>query len=171
MKESDENYTDPEIINMVREIFNNNISCDPASCEFANIIIKAEKFYTFESNGLVNEWKGNIFLNPPFSMTTKFIDKLIIEFNKNNVKQFIVLVNSYTDPKWFHKMSLISQYVCFTKGRLEFYRKDKTIRGRNRMGQCIFYFGFAKERFYRLFKEKFSIFSLEDNKSINLNTK
>ena len=59
-------YTPKEYIELVKKVMG-KIDLDPASCDEAQKIIKAEEYYTKEDNGLEQSWFGNIWLNPPYS--------------------------------------------------------------------------------------------------------
>ncbi|MEO0373395.1 MAG: hypothetical protein AAF329_01980 [Cyanobacteria bacterium P01_A01_bin.17] len=59
-----EHFTPPYIADLARKVMG-GIDLDPASCELANEIIQAKKFYSIEDNGFEQVWSGNIFLNPP----------------------------------------------------------------------------------------------------------
>ncbi|MEE1201014.1 MAG: DNA N-6-adenine-methyltransferase, partial [Christensenellales bacterium] len=83
-------YTPSEYIEAAREVLG-TIDLDPASNDFANETVKASTYYTEDTNGLLQEWSGNIWMNPPYStaLLSKFADKLA----ESNFKQAIVLVN------------------------------------------------------------------------------
>ncbi len=59
-----EHYTPPFIVDAARLTLG-SIDLDPASCEEANVVVKASRYMTKEINGLVWDWHGNVFLNPP----------------------------------------------------------------------------------------------------------
>jgi ParB family chromosome partitioning protein len=61
---SNEHYTPPPIISVVRRLMG-NIDLDPASNAVANKIVNASRIYTKSDNGLAKSWHGNVFLNPP----------------------------------------------------------------------------------------------------------
>ena len=61
-----EYYTPIEIVEAARAVMG-GIDLDPASSETANKQIKAARIFTVETNGLIQEWHGRIWLNPPFS--------------------------------------------------------------------------------------------------------
>ena len=48
------------------------IDLDPASDPIANKIIQATKYYTKAENGLMQEWRGRVFLNPPGDKVNEF---------------------------------------------------------------------------------------------------
>ena len=59
-------YTPPEIIEAARRVMG-TIDLDPASSEIANKRVMATRYYTKETDGLSQEWHGNIWMNHPFS--------------------------------------------------------------------------------------------------------
>ena len=58
-----EHYTPSYIVEAAREALGGRIDLDPCSCEFANRVVEAEKFYTHR--GQFQYWYGNMFVNPP----------------------------------------------------------------------------------------------------------
>jgi ParB family chromosome partitioning protein len=111
-------YTPKWVIDRARSMMG-SIDLDPASSEFANRIIRADKFYTESDNGLSRPWYGNVWLNPPYGRKTSiWIDKLISEWNLGNLNQAIVLINSVTDRKWFHILWMFP--LCFVYNRIKF---------------------------------------------------
>lgn len=57
-----EHYTPKHVVAAARAVLG-TITLDPASCEGANEIVKAEQFYS--KQGLEHDWHGHVFLNPP----------------------------------------------------------------------------------------------------------
>lgn len=128
------------------------INLDPASNPIANKVVKADKYYTAEDNGLDKIWSGNVWLNPPYAsdLIEKFIDKLVSE--RNNYTQAIVLVNNATETVWFNKIIDISAAVCFPKSRVKFYMPNgKT--GAPLQGQAVLYIGENSNRFVNAFSK------------------
>lgn len=59
-----EHYTPKPIIEAARRTLG-GISLDPASCPFANRVVRATEIFTETTDGLMQEWFGPLFLNPP----------------------------------------------------------------------------------------------------------
>ncbi len=57
-----------------------------------------------------------------------------------NVTGAILLTNNNTDTKWWHRASQLAQAVCFTAGRINFYKSDGS-ETQPTNGQTFFYFG------------------------------
>lgn len=140
-------YTPKEIIDAAREVMG-CIDLDPASSELANETVRAEKFYTIDSDGLTKDWYGHIWLNPPYSrgLLEKFIDKLV----DSEFEQAIVLVNNATETKWFSRLVEVSSVIVFTKGRLRFNKPDGS-KGLPLQGQAMAYIGGNGVKFREVF--------------------
>lgn len=133
---SNEHYTPPDIIEGVRAVLG-SIDLDPASCEVANTIVKAKKIYTKEDDGLVQDWLGRVFLNPPGGKPTgkngkrinvsnaqRFYFKLVREFLSYNTHSAIflgftleILRLSQADP---NIPSILRFPFCVCHERLDF---------------------------------------------------
>jgi len=132
-------YTPIEYINSAKSVMG-GLDLDPASNDFAQTQIKAKEYYTAINCGLSKEWKGNVWLNPPYSrgLLDKFIEKLTSE---SNISQYVCLVNSSTDTKWCHSLMDDADAMCLTKGRISFLDKNGTKSNGNSRGQIFFYKG------------------------------
>ena len=140
---SDDSYewfTPAEYIEAARRVMG-SIDTDPASCATANRVVQAGTFYTVDDDGLLYDWPGNVWLNPPYNMPwiERFIDKAIIEYGSGTARAVMVLTNNSTDTAWFHKLLSIAP-VCFTRGRIRFWGADGDTLA-TRQGQAIFYLG------------------------------
>lgn len=70
---------------------------------------------------LLKDWKGRVFVNPPYSNIANFMDKALLELKKGNIELVVFLVPARTDTKWFHKYVLgMNGEIRFIKGRLKF---------------------------------------------------
>lgn len=146
-------YTPPEVVRAVHETLG-HIDLDPASSSTANEIVRADKFYSVDDDGLDLNWFGNVYLNPPYArgIVKKFVSKLIYEFNAGRVKSAVVLVNAQTDAKWFSSLAQACTGAIFTQGRIRFVQADGTpSKHTPTCGQCFFYFGNDVEKFFVAF--------------------
>jgi phage N-6-adenine-methyltransferase len=127
--EGDPEYYTPEIyIESVRRALG-EIDLDPASNDEAQKTVKAKDYFTKETDGLKQEWRGRVFLNPPYAHPpiADFTKKLCAEFYAGNIVAAILLTNDNTDTKWWHEAANASQAICFTLGRINFYKPNGAI--------------------------------------------
>lgn len=59
-----EHGTPPYIADAAREVMG-GIDCDPASCTEANKVIRALTYFEPPQDGMLRDWDGRVFLNPP----------------------------------------------------------------------------------------------------------
>lgn len=146
-------FTPSEIIVAARCVMG-NIDLDPATTAMANEnVIHADKFFTKADNGLLHDWWGHVWLNPPYSfpLIAKFADKLVNEVKDNRVIKACFLVNNATETVWFQKALASAQAICLIKGRLRFL--DAAGKpGAPLQGQAILYFGQDAHVFKHTFK-------------------
>ncbi len=149
---NDEWYTPSVYIELAREVMG-GIDLDPASCDFAQGSIKADKFFTVEDDGLEEAWEGRIWLNPPYSkgLMDKFAEKVCAEFLFGGVDQAIILTHNFTDTAWFQVLAAQASVICFTRGRIKFYNEEG-VGNSPTSGHTFFYLGMHPE----VFIEKFS---------------
>jgi hypothetical protein len=152
--ETNEWYSPLRYIDMVRKVFGGPIDLDPTSCEEANKVIQAKTIFTIKDDTINKDWIGKIFLNPPYGRNVyDWALKFAIEYDKGNMSEGIILVNSFTSSKCVQ--FLLSRFsVCFCNHRIKFYnekRKKKTPKDRPLHSNVFFYAGNNKERFKEIF--------------------
>lgn len=147
-----ENYTPSKYVELVRAVMG-SIDIDPASSDLAQRTVKAKTYYTQETDGLSKEWRGNIFLNPPYKHPDirRFVCKLLNSLGDDT--QAILLTNNNTDTEVFHLAAQKADAICFTKGRIKFNDANGRERPRPTNGQIFFYFGKNKEMFIKYFSD------------------
>lgn len=133
-------YTPAEYADMAREVMG-SIDLDPASCDEANKVVRASAYYTKEDDGLTKVWKGNLWVNPPYSrdLMPAFVEKLKQSFINGDVDSAILLSHNNTDTAWFHSLASVASAICFPKKRIKFYRGEEIAAPTN--GQAFFYLG------------------------------
>lgn len=146
-------YTPAVYVNAAREVLG-GIDTDPASNAVAQKTVKAGCWYGVDQDGLQQEWHGTVFLNPPYAFPAiaNFTKKLCAEFAAGHVTEAILLTNNSTDTGWWHEAAKIASAVCFTSGRINFYKADAAV-SQPTNGQNFFYFGKNPKAFASVFSE------------------
>ena len=140
-----------------------SIDVDPASSEIANRVVKADRFFTAEDDGLAKWWgrydgvdPSNVWLNPPYSqpLITQFTEAVVNKYKSVEILQACVLVNNATETGWFQNVLSVSSAICFVKRRIRFVDIDgKPASGSPLQGQVVLYMGIHRDRFCDAFKE------------------
>lgn len=146
-------YTPSEYIESARLVMG-SIDTDPASSQIANATVQALQFYTKDDDGLTKEWRGNIWMNPPYAqpLISQFSQAISKKFTDGEVSQAIVLVNNATETAWFQLMAEYASAVCFPKSRIRFLDPNGK-PGAPLQGQAVLYFGEHSQVFYNEFKK------------------
>lgn len=150
----DEWYTPKKIIRLVKRLMK-EIDVDPASSKTANRIIGAKKYYTKEEDGLKQEWKGRVWMNPPYSqpLVTKFCNLFVEKHISGEISEGCVLVNNATETRFYQNMMQHCRAICFVKGRIKFVDANGESTGAPLQGQTILYFGEYVDSFAEVFSE------------------
>lgn len=148
---NNERYTPEDIIEDARRVLG-TIDLDPASSELANQTVRAKKFFTAEDDGLVQEWYGNIWLNPPYSkdLLARFADKLA----DSHFNQAIVLVINSTDTKWFATLISKASAVVFPTGRIVCKTPVGETGNSPIQGSALIYCGNNPQKFLDVFEKR-----------------
>ncbi len=145
--ESNEWYTPSVYIEAARTVMG-GIDLDPASCEEANRVVRAERYYCDADDGLSKPWPGRVWLNPPYGrLGAVFISRLLEVFD-DGTEAAICLLNAHcTDTKWFQP--LWNETLCFTDHRIDFAGSG----GGSTHGSVFAYLGPDPTTFARHFAE------------------
>ena len=142
-------YTPSKYIESAREVMG-SIDLDPASNDFANKTVKADKYYTEEDDGTVQKWFGNVWLNPPYQTT--LIEKFAAKIEQKEFGQAIVLVNNASETQWYQKLWRNASAMVGPAGRIKFEKRDGA-HGTPLQGQTFFYYGDNPKRFLQVFSQ------------------
>jgi phage N-6-adenine-methyltransferase len=145
-------YTPSEYIAAARWVLG-DIDLDPASSVIANQTVGAKQYFTAEDDGLLQEWRGRVWMNPPYAseLIGRFADKLAAHFAGGDVSEAVVLVNNATETGWFQVMLEQASAVCFVKRRIRFIDMAGNPSGAPLQGQAILYLGKNVSTFARAF--------------------
>lgn len=144
-------FTPPQYIAAARQVLG-QIDLDPATHPLAQRTVGAKKFFTAADDGLSRDWRGRIWLNPPYvqPLIGQFVDKLLAEIAAGRAKQAILLTHNYTDTTWFHSAESRAALLCFTRGRVKFLDPDGDECAPTQ-GQAFFYYGEDDKKFRDVF--------------------
>jgi hypothetical protein len=134
-------YSPPDVVEAARAVLG-AIDLDPASCEVANTVVQAARFYTIEDNGLEQPWFGHVFLNPPYRQPDieQFCEKFAGHVAAGDIRAGIVLVNNCTDTEWFSTLATAASAFCFPSARCCYWQPDRTT-STALQGQVVVYAG------------------------------
>jgi site-specific DNA-methyltransferase (adenine-specific) len=80
---------------------------------------KCPLYFDKQSNGLIREWIGCCWMNPPYGREIgKWVRKAYEESQK--ACTVVCLLPARTDTKWFHEFIYNKAQIRFLKGRLKF---------------------------------------------------
>ena len=145
--ETTEYYTPQVVIDAVLVCLG-EIDLDPCSNDRDHPNVPAAQHYTRDDDGLAQEWRGRIYMNPPYGREIdRWIEKLCFEHEAGHAIEAIALVPSRTDTQWWFRLR--DYPVCFVAGRLNFVGSDNSAP----FPSAIFYLGENIGAFYRVFNE------------------
>jgi hypothetical protein len=148
-------YTHPKLIAAARAAMG-SIDLDPASCREANSVVGAGAYFSFHENGLLKDWYGNVWLNPPFGNWGEWAPKAVAEWNAGHVEQMCLLGSSrVSTAQQFHPIVRTADALFIACGRFAFWGPKAVSPDE---GHFVFYFGAHHERFRDAFSDLGTVF-------------
>jgi DNA N-6-adenine-methyltransferase (Dam) len=140
--------TPKQIIEATLECFGGAIALDPCSNSHECPNVLAAQLFTIADDGLSQDWVAEtMYLNPPYSDTAGWTNKLIRHVEAGDIRQAIALVKSDNRTRWFADLMDTCSGFCLYRGYLRF----SEAKGAAPFGSCIFYFGDRPNNFDRAF--------------------
>lgn len=148
-------YTHPDFIEAARLTLG-EITLDPASCSEANQVVRAERFYSFHENGLVQDWYGCVWLNPPYGNWGEWAPKTLDEWRSGRIEAMCLLSTTRViTAQSFHVLVREADALFVANGRYRFWGPKAKEPDE---GHVIFYFGDEPERFIEAFSPLGTVF-------------
>ena len=147
-------FTPPAYTEAARHVMG-GIDLDPASSAAANENVQATTYYTAGDDGLVQNWSGRVWMNPPYAakLVWSFCDKLAEDFASESVTQACVLLNNTTETLWFQRLGEVASALCLPSRRIHFWHPDKPEAESPKQGQAVIYLGPNVREFCTEFKD------------------
>jgi phage N-6-adenine-methyltransferase len=123
MSSEKQDWQTPEsILALVRQL--GPIGLDPATDE--ENVVKATRILTPDEDALAPETAWHVepgevcYLNPPFDGVAAWVERWTVEAANHPRSHFVMLTPARTDTRWWAALAVLSDAVCFTRGRLRF---------------------------------------------------
>jgi len=144
-----EHYTPISLLFRVLRFYDDLIDLDPCSNSQENPHTPSRKQFTIEDDGLTQEWKGKVWVNPPYGrVLAEWSEKTVNEFESGNASQILFLAPSRTDTQWYKKLNPYPR--CNIEGRLKFLNPANKGNAAP-FPSVLFYLGKRKSRFQEYF--------------------
>lgn len=80
---------------------------------------KCERYFTRADDGLIQDWSGRVFMNPPYGRALPAWMGKAWRAVQNGADLVVCLVPARTDTRWWHEFAVQGE-VRFLRGRLRF---------------------------------------------------
>lgn len=82
---------------------------------------KCKNYFDIHKNGLIQEWIGNCWMNPPYGREiSKWIEKATLSIKNKECNIIVCLLPVRSDTKWWHNYVMKSSEIRFLNKRLTF---------------------------------------------------
>lgn len=145
-------FTPRPIIEAATQALGGTISLDPASCEAANAIVGALRWYGKEADGLSQPWQADtVWMNHPFSRkgNALWVNKFLLSYQRYHFYEGCCITFASTSEAWFVPLMKFPQ--CFLHPRTNYLKPDGTIYRGVTKGSVVTYLGHDLERFKKAF--------------------
>lgn len=139
-------YTPSYFVDPIREAWD-GFHLDPFSSTSANLVVKADNYFTEDLNALQLDWiewqadeYPTFWVNPPYSrdLIQKCIAKTLSYVGEAEI---FLLVNSQTSSKAYRSCVAQCNAMLFPAKRIQFINPYNGFKNSNDRDQTLFYFG------------------------------
>lgn len=134
VNENDDCYTPKYIFDALECEFDLDVA-SPVDRTHCNVPAK----YFMSEGSLDKDWKGFVWMNPPYSGRNgkaKWLNKMYAHGNG------IALLPDSTSSNWWQMAAKQADCILFLKDRIKFIYSDGTIGGQPANGSCLFAYGY-----------------------------
>jgi hypothetical protein len=153
------------IVSLVKQALGGSIWLDP--CSDSSAKVSASVRYFKDDDGLAEHqtWSKTVFINPPFSNPSPWVEKCCLSIARGNVSAAIMLLKAGTVSN-VGTGELISKYasaVCHWRGRINFLNDEGyAVKGSD--FDCVFiYFGDRVDLFRKAFSGRGTISTIDNH--------
>ena len=141
-----------------------SIDVDPASNDMAQEWVQAGIHHSIDDDGLEHEWRGNVWLNPPYkpAQLEPFAKKLLSEIQHARVVQACWLSppNNLGNAA-MQELMVEASAICHHSGRVGFIN-SKGMAKTSAQDSAILYFGHKVGSFISVFSQFGTVFTKGD---------
>jgi len=161
------NTREQPIVDLVKQALGGNIWLDP--CSDSSAKVPASVRYFKDDDGLAesNAWTRTVFVNPPFSDPSPWVEKCCLSIARGNVSAAIMLLKAGTVSN-IGTGELISKYasaVCHWRGRIDFLNDEGNAVKGSDFDCVLIYFGDRLDLFRQAFSGRGTISTIENHYS------
>ena len=159
------NTREQPIVDLVKQALGGNIWLDP--CSDSSAKVPASVRYFKDDDGLAesNAWTRTVFVNPPFSDPSPWVEKCCLSIARGNVSAAIMLLKAGTVSN-VGTGELISKYasaVCHWRGRIDFLNDEGNAVKGSDFDCVLVYFGSRLDLFRQAFSNRGTISTIDNH--------
>lgn len=128
--------TPPEFVKQIEDYFKIKFTLDP--CAAKDNHLKIENTITESEDGLIKNWHGVVWVNPPYDTKWIWVRKAFLEMCKRGADCW-VLMEACTDTIQFHSWVPCCE-VYLLRGRIKFLGDDLKPFGNGMRGSMLLHF-------------------------------
>lgn len=115
VRTSDDYWTPRWLFDALGLTFDIDVASPPGGSPW----VPAKTYYTQETNGLAQPWFGRVWMNPPYSKATPWVNKFLD--HGNGVALTVISKSKWFDRAWTHTdvgFVVLPQQFAFEQGRI-----------------------------------------------------